>query len=68
MTPENKTTLQMVINTLNTIEVKGRENMNHLLGCIMTLERMMAQKDEQEPKIEILPVDEEGAHAEHPAE
>lgn len=66
MTTENKTNLINVINTLNTIEIKGRENMNRMLGCIMLLERMAAEKDE-EPKIEILPM-EGNNDAEHPAE
>lgn len=65
MTPENKTTLKMVINTLNTIDVRGRGNMNHLLGCIMTLERMIAEADHptDEPKIELAPIPEEETNA-----
>lgn len=65
MTPENKTTLQMVINTLNTIEVRGRENMNHLLGCIMALEHIMAQQEEPQdgPEISIVPVTEGNGNA-----
>ena len=31
--------INKVINTLNTVEVKGRDNMNHLLGSIMVLEQ-----------------------------
>lgn len=63
MTQENKNALRTVINTLNTVEVKGRENMNHLLGAIMVLEQMLAKTDEPELKIEEVPMDEE-----HPAE
>lgn len=53
MTQDNKKALRTVINTLNTVEVKGRENMNHLLGAIMVLENLMAQPDEEEPEISI---------------
>lgn len=61
MTQENKNALRTVINTLNTVEVKGRENMNHLLGAIMVLEQLVAQKDE-EPEIRIEEVPEDEAH------
>lgn len=53
MTQDNKKALRTVVNTLNTVEVKGRENMNHLLGAIMVLENLMAQPDEEEPEISI---------------
>ena len=53
MTQDNKKALRTVVNTLNTVEVKGRENMNHLLGAIMVLENLMAQPDEDEPEISI---------------
>lgn len=53
MTQDNKKALRTVVNTLNTIEVKGRDNMNHLLGAIMVLENLMAQPDEEEPEISI---------------
>jgi hypothetical protein len=53
MKSEQKNAIRTVINTLNTVEVKGRENMNHLLGAIMVLEQMLAQPDEQEPEIRI---------------
>lgn len=35
-----KTILDNLISTLNRIEVKGKENLDMLLGCIMTLEKM----------------------------
>ena len=61
MTQENKNTLCMVINSLNKVEVKGRENLNPLLGAIMVLEQLVAQKDE-EPEIRIEEVPEDEAH------
>lgn len=33
-------TIQMVINTLNHIEVHGRDNLSRLLGCIQKLDEM----------------------------
>ena len=53
MTQDNKKALRTVVNTLNTVEVKGRENMNHLLGAIMVPENLIAQPDEEEPEISI---------------
>lgn len=42
MTPnEIATALVKIHNTLNCIEVKGRENMNHLLGCMQELEKLI---------------------------
>lgn len=32
------TLIKMVISTLNDIEVKGKDNLDHLLGCINALE------------------------------
>lgn len=34
--------LRMIIKTLNTIEVKGAENLDRMLGCIQGLERLDA--------------------------
>lgn len=42
--------LAQVINTLNRIEVHGKDNLDMLLGCIMLLERMSTQS--QEPSAE----------------
>lgn len=56
MTPsQTKSNLVNIINTLNTIEVKGKENMNRMLGCILLLEKMAheaEQNDEPEIKLE----------------
>ena len=45
------TTLSAVIKTLDTIEVRGKENLDALLGCILTLERLVSQL-ENHPKDE----------------
>lgn len=43
--------IALIINTLNQIEVKGSGNLDKLLGCIQTLEKMlkdlMAEKGEE---------------------
>ena len=41
-------TLQIVINTLNQIEVKGKANMDRLLGAIITLESLMQRNSQTE--------------------
>lgn len=38
--------LQSIINTLNQIEVKGKDNLDKLLGVIMALEMMIAKSEE----------------------
>lgn len=40
------THINLVINTLNNVETKGKENLDRLLGCIVTLERIAAQAAE----------------------
>ena len=35
------TSLKLVLNTLNTVEVRGSSNLNALLGSIQTLERVI---------------------------
>lgn len=39
---DTATTIQAIINTLNTIPVSGAENLDRMLGCIRTLEKMRA--------------------------
>ena len=49
------TIIRMVINTLNTIEVKGKENMSARLGSIEALEafeQMAAAQQEQKQEVE----------------
>ena len=33
--------IQAVINTMNTIEVRGMKNLDAMLGCIQTLEKVI---------------------------
>ena len=42
-----KDTIAAVIKTLNQIEVKGKNNMDQLLGCIIALERVLAAEPEE---------------------
>lgn len=59
MTPEQiKSNLVSIINTLNTIEIKGRENMNRMLGSIVLLEKVIQDVDNigtPEIKLEEIP-------------
>ena len=66
MTSEQiKNNLVSIINTLNTIEIKGRENMNRMLGSIMLLEKIAESiNQENAPAFKI----EEEPHEENPAE
>ena len=58
--------LVAVINTLGMIEVKGRENLNHLLGCIMALEQTVKELDNPEvPEITLEPVTEGDENEDH---
>lgn len=41
------TTLTNIANTLNCVEVKGRDNMNRLLGCILTIDRIISELKER---------------------
>lgn len=40
--------LQAVINTLNSIEVHGKDNLSKLLGCINLLESIPSEEKEKE--------------------
>lgn len=44
--------LKQIIITLNTIEVKGKDNMSKLLGCIYALEGMIQQNEQSEEESE----------------
>lgn len=43
----NTELIKMVITTLDTIEVKGRDNMDKLLGCINALETVVQSSEIQ---------------------
>lgn len=38
--------IRSIINTLNQIEVKGKDNLDKLLGVILTLEMMIPESEE----------------------
>lgn len=40
--------MRKILASLNSIEVKGRENMDYLLGAIMAVEAMLNQMNERE--------------------
>lgn len=48
MKDETKEMLKLVIRTLNSITVNGRDNMDMLLGSIITLERLINEPAEGE--------------------
>lgn len=39
----NADVIQIVINTLDSVEVRGKDNMSKLLGCIQALEKIIEQ-------------------------
>lgn len=47
---EIKNALATISNTLNAITVQGKDNMNHLLGSILLLDKIVANIEEQEKK------------------
>lgn len=44
----DKRLLARILSTLNTIEVRGSENLNSLLGCIQVLDSLIAEEDEDD--------------------
>lgn len=44
MTADNKQKLQRCINTLNSVQVNGRENLDRMLGVLMTLEVILKEE------------------------
>ena len=42
--------IQYVINTLNTIKVSGKDDLQRLLGCILALESLATETDKEEEK------------------
>lgn len=42
--------MRNIINTLNNVEVKGKENLDKLLGCINALESMLKVEEIQQQK------------------
>ena len=54
------TEIQKVLHTLDAIEVHGRDNIDMLLGCMMTLEQIENELKEQAKKPETEEVTENG--------
>ena len=52
MTDKEKTTIQAVIRTLDSLTLTGRENMGKVLGCINALEDMLEVREKEEAKQE----------------
>lgn len=44
--------LRNIRNTLNQIEVRGRENLDMLLGCILTIDNAVATDDQEKAQEE----------------
>lgn len=42
---EIRGTIARIIYTINQVDVRGKDNMDKLLGCIQALERLAAQLD-----------------------
>lgn len=40
--------LETLLKTLNCIEVKGKDNVNYLLGCICAVEKILAEMETEE--------------------
>lgn len=43
----NADVIQMVINTLDSVEVHGKDNISKLLGCIQALESVIEQAEKE---------------------
>lgn len=43
----NADVIQMVINTLDSIEIHGKDNISKLLGCIQALESIVKQAEKE---------------------
>lgn len=44
---DNINLIRRVIATLDSVDVRGRENMDKLLGCMMTLDSIAAQLEKE---------------------
>lgn len=47
-TKEITENIQYVLNSLNTLQVSGKDNLNHLLGSMMLLEKIKASLNAQQ--------------------
>lgn len=46
--------LIMLLRSLNNIEVKGKDNMDVLLGCMMAIENKIAEINEEQNKDDVI--------------
>lgn len=51
--------IDSIINTLNHVEVKGKDNMDRLLGAILALEQIKATQEQNAPDL-VTEIKEEG--------
>lgn len=47
-TEDDMDIIQFVINTLNTVKVSGKEDLQKVLGCILALESLIKDTEEKE--------------------
>jgi hypothetical protein len=52
MNESAKKTIQAVLRTLDAVTVSGRQNMDMLLGCILTLEKLANDSEEANDRTE----------------
>ena len=45
MSKEAKENLELILKTLNKLEVHGKDNLDMLLGCMLTLEKVIKEDD-----------------------
>lgn len=50
MNESAKKTIEAVLRTLDAVTVSGRKNMDMLLGCILTLEKLVNDSEEASEK------------------
>lgn len=46
MSDKNKEFLRRVLFTLEQVEVKGKSNLDHLLGAMLTLEQLISEEED----------------------
>lgn len=54
MTPQEiKVNYMNIRNTLDAVEVRGANNMNHLLGCILAMDKLWPEIEKQMVSVEM---------------
>jgi len=51
MKEEDKAKIEVVLKTLDTISVRGRDNIDMLLGCILALESVLKEEAKDDGKV-----------------